>query len=267
MRSGHASGPTETTVFVPEYFCLDYRAAGLTPDNWFARNAGMVDIDTDATVNLDDEAREAARQKAQAEHAEAEKRERRKVLALNKLGDAAMGVRRDFVKKLLARKTPASAGAGHGSDREVRDRPVGVGPRRIGPQQNHTQGNQQQHPADGFLPQNLGEPPRLRQRTARKQSQSGGHWPKFNDPKRLRPWTFSPESPSEVAEHQIGLPGCAIYGIFTGGAPGSLVGSRTAGDDSRRRTGSSEWRCNGNSLGLAAAKKPYGFLRTPIVAT
>ncbi|MGA9361208.1 MAG: hypothetical protein WBW75_25430 [Mycobacterium sp.] len=53
----------------------------------------MVDIDTDATVNFDDEAREAARQKAQAERAEAEKRERRKVLALNKLGDAAMGVR------------------------------------------------------------------------------------------------------------------------------------------------------------------------------
>jgi ParB family chromosome partitioning protein len=70
--------------------------AGLTPDKWFARNAGMVDIDTDATVSLDDEAREAARQKAQAERAEAEKRERRKVLALNKLdklGDAAMGVR------------------------------------------------------------------------------------------------------------------------------------------------------------------------------
>ena len=67
--------------------------AGLTPDKWFARNAGMVDIDTDATVNFDDEAREAARQKAQAECAEAEKRERHKVLALNKLGDAAMGVR------------------------------------------------------------------------------------------------------------------------------------------------------------------------------
>ena len=43
--------------------------AGLTPDKWFVRNAGMVDIDTDATVNLDDEAREPARQKAQAERA------------------------------------------------------------------------------------------------------------------------------------------------------------------------------------------------------
>jgi ParB family chromosome partitioning protein len=88
----HANTVTETTVFTPEYFCLDYRAAGLTPDKWFARNAGMVDIDTAATVDLDDDAREAARQQAQAERAEAEKRERRKVLALNKLGDAAMGV-------------------------------------------------------------------------------------------------------------------------------------------------------------------------------
>jgi ParB family transcriptional regulator, chromosome partitioning protein len=103
----HASTVTETTVFTPEYFCLDYRAAGLTPDKWFARNAGMVDIDTDATVDLDDDAREAARQQAQAERAEAEKRERRKVLALNKLGDAAMGVRRDFVKSSsLARRHP-----------------------------------------------------------------------------------------------------------------------------------------------------------------
>jgi ParB family chromosome partitioning protein len=87
----HANTVTETTVFTPEYFCLDHRAAGLTPDKWFARNAGMVDPNTDATVDLDDDAREAARQQAQAERAEAEKRERRTVLALNKLGDAAMG--------------------------------------------------------------------------------------------------------------------------------------------------------------------------------
>lgn len=28
----HANTVTETTVFMPEYFCLDYRAAGLTPN-------------------------------------------------------------------------------------------------------------------------------------------------------------------------------------------------------------------------------------------
>lgn len=54
------------------------RGAGLTPDQWFARNAGMVPIDTDPAVDLDDEAREAARRQAEAERAEAEKRERRK---------------------------------------------------------------------------------------------------------------------------------------------------------------------------------------------
>ena len=107
----HANTVTETTVFVPEYYCLDYRAAGLTPQSWFARQAGMVDTDTGEAVDLDDEAREAARQQAATERAEAEKRERRKVLALNKLGDAALSVRREFVKKLLARKTPPKGAA------------------------------------------------------------------------------------------------------------------------------------------------------------
>jgi ParB family transcriptional regulator, chromosome partitioning protein len=107
----HATTVTETVVFTPEYYCLDYHTAGLTPDNWFARNAGMVEIEAGTAVDLDDEAREAARQKAAADRAEAEKRERRKVLALNKLGDAAMGVRREFVKKLLARKTPPKTAA------------------------------------------------------------------------------------------------------------------------------------------------------------
>ena len=107
----HAKTVTETTVFAPEYYCLDYRAAGLTPAELVRAAAGMVDTDTGEAVDLDDEAREAARQQAEADRAETEKRERRKVLALNRLGDAALGVRRDFVKKLLARKTPPK-GAG-----------------------------------------------------------------------------------------------------------------------------------------------------------
>jgi ParB family chromosome partitioning protein len=117
----HANTVTETAVFTPEYFCLDYRAAGLTPDTWFARNAGMVTIGDDSAVDLDQDAREAARQKVQDEQAEAEKRERRKVLALNKLGDAAMGVRREFVKKLLARKTPPKGAAIFVADTLARD--------------------------------------------------------------------------------------------------------------------------------------------------
>lgn len=117
----HAKTVTETTVFAPDYYCLDYRAAGLAPEEWFARRAGMVDTDTGEAVDLDDEARAAARQQAEAERAETEKRERRKVLALNKLGDAALNVRREFVKKLLARKTPPKSAAMFTADCLARD--------------------------------------------------------------------------------------------------------------------------------------------------
>lgn len=109
----HACTVTEATGFVPQYFCLDFRAAGLTPEPWFARRAGLVeDIGTaESTVDLEADAVAARRERAEAERAEADKRERRKVLALNKLGVAAMGVRRDFLTKLLARKTPPKGAA------------------------------------------------------------------------------------------------------------------------------------------------------------
>lgn len=107
----HANTITEAVAFTPEYFCLNYRATGLIPSTWFARNARIADGDGGAAVELDDQAREAARQRAEDERVEAEKRERRKVLALNKLGDAAMLVRREFVQKLLKRKTPPKGAA------------------------------------------------------------------------------------------------------------------------------------------------------------
>lgn len=107
----HATTVAETMQFTPEYFCLDYRAVGLTTTTRFARNAGMVATDGGPAVDLDDDQREAARQKAEEERAEAESRERRKVLALNKLGGAAMLVRREFVTKLLTRKTPPKGAA------------------------------------------------------------------------------------------------------------------------------------------------------------
>lgn len=109
----HACTVTDATGYVPQYFCLDFRAAGLTPEPWFARRAGLAQ-DTgsgESTVDLDAEALQARRERAEAERAEADKRERRKVLALNKLGDAAIGVRRDFLTKLLARKTPPKGAA------------------------------------------------------------------------------------------------------------------------------------------------------------
>jgi ParB family chromosome partitioning protein len=81
----------------------------LAPETWFARRAGLVDPSTGEAVDLDDE----ARKQADAERAEADKRERRKVLALNKLGDAALGVRRDFAKKLLAQDGSQGCGDVH----------------------------------------------------------------------------------------------------------------------------------------------------------
>ena len=58
---------------------------------------------------------------ARSRRAEAAKRERRKVLALNKLGDAAASVRREFVRKLLARKTLPKGAATFVADCLVRD--------------------------------------------------------------------------------------------------------------------------------------------------
>lgn len=109
----HADTVTDATRYVAHYFCLDFRAAGLTPEPWFARRAGLAEDTSsgEGAVDLDADAAQARRERIQAERAEADKRERRKVLALNKLGDAAMGVRRDFLTKLLARKTPPKGAA------------------------------------------------------------------------------------------------------------------------------------------------------------
>jgi ParB family transcriptional regulator, chromosome partitioning protein len=110
----HANTVKEVTLFVPEYYCLDYAAAGLVLDDRFTRYAGLghTGEESSATVDLDGDdakaAREAARVQAQLE---AERRERRKVIALNKLGEAAGVVRRQFLTTLLSRKTPPK-GAG-----------------------------------------------------------------------------------------------------------------------------------------------------------
>lgn len=111
----HANTVKDGYAYRPHFYCVNYTAAGLTPDERFLRNAG-VPSDTAATAAGDDSdeaaaARAATLAKAQAQQAEHERRERRKVIALNRLGEAATTVRRDFVAKLLARKTlPKGAG-------------------------------------------------------------------------------------------------------------------------------------------------------------
>jgi ParB family transcriptional regulator, chromosome partitioning protein len=111
----HFNTVTDGVVFVPTFHCLDYAAAGFTLDAWFSRNAGLstpADGQDGNAVDLDgqDDAEARAAARAQAE-ADAQRRERRKVIALNRLGDAAMEVRRDFVSKLLLRKTAPKGAA------------------------------------------------------------------------------------------------------------------------------------------------------------
>ena len=112
----HANTVKEATRFVPEYFCLDYAAAGLALSERFERFAGVSHLGNESggAVDLDgdDEDAKAAREAAQAQaQQEAERRERRKVIALNKLGEAAGAVRRQFMTTLVSRKTPPK-GAG-----------------------------------------------------------------------------------------------------------------------------------------------------------
>jgi ParB family transcriptional regulator, chromosome partitioning protein len=97
----HFSTVIETAVYAPVWFCIDYQGAVLELEE-FLRTARPVvhgqRLAGDTGTNQDE-----GRARGEADAAEAVKREHRTVLALNKLGDAAMGVRREFVRKLLAR--------------------------------------------------------------------------------------------------------------------------------------------------------------------
>ena len=111
----HADSVVERTAFAPEWFCLNPEGAGVRVSETYQRNAKWSARDrsaeshTQTAGDVDNDAgdadREAARVRAEAEQAEANKRERRLVVNLNKLGAAATGVRRQFVTALLARKT------------------------------------------------------------------------------------------------------------------------------------------------------------------
>jgi ParB family chromosome partitioning protein len=101
----HADSVVDKTIYVPEFFCTDYQAAGLQLcASMLAPGGSLTSAPTgeaDENASEDDKARAAA--EAEAARADALRRERRKVIALNRLGDAALHVRRDFVSKLLTR--------------------------------------------------------------------------------------------------------------------------------------------------------------------
>jgi ParB family chromosome partitioning protein len=107
----HAATVTETAVFEPEWFCTDYTAAGLHLVE-LLQNSHPIGTGGAPRGSDDD----ATRQERQREA-------RRKTVALNKLGDAAITVRRAWIKDtLLARKTPPKQGAVFVADCLSRDR-------------------------------------------------------------------------------------------------------------------------------------------------
>jgi ParB family transcriptional regulator, chromosome partitioning protein len=95
----HYNTVEERPVFLPQWYCLDYTATGLTLAPSMRNQRG----DTPTVVDDDPE--------AQARLQEGDRRERRKVVALNRLGEAAAVVRLQYVTKLLARKTPPKGAA------------------------------------------------------------------------------------------------------------------------------------------------------------
>lgn len=105
----HVRTVTETTVWSPDYYCRNPRGAGVVMPDWAARQYGF---DADRLADASDPDGAADRERARLEEAEQERAERRKLIALNKLGDAAAVVRREWLRdNLLARKTtPKGAG-------------------------------------------------------------------------------------------------------------------------------------------------------------
>ena len=102
----HYRTVVEKTVFVPEWYCRDYRAAGLQLCPSLQNRGASVDTSTDGG---EDDAEAAAQRLAEQE--QAQRRERRKVLVLNRLGEAAAAVRREYVTRLLARKAAPKGAA------------------------------------------------------------------------------------------------------------------------------------------------------------
>ena len=94
----HFNTVTEHLVYEPDYYCRDVAAAGLAVQDGWLSWYGLNDANTAGVTD-------------EASKKEAESRQRRKVLALNKLGKAAEQVRREYIATLLRRKTlPKGAG-------------------------------------------------------------------------------------------------------------------------------------------------------------
>lgn len=102
----HYTSVTETNIVVPEWYCLNHAAAGLELCPSLQHRAASA---TDSSHGADDSPQAQAQRQTDNDHAQ--RRERRKVIVLNKLGEAAQVVRREYVTKLLARKTAPKGAA------------------------------------------------------------------------------------------------------------------------------------------------------------
>jgi ParB family chromosome partitioning protein len=105
----HVRTVTETSAWSPEYYCIIPGGAGVTMPDWAAQRYGF---DADRLADASDPDGAADRERAREEQAEKERAERRKLIALNKLGEAAATVRREWVREqLLSRKTAPKGAA------------------------------------------------------------------------------------------------------------------------------------------------------------
>ena len=102
----HCDSVVEKIEWVPStYYCLNPETEGLTASRWYGTGLSKT-----PDLTSDDLERKAA-----------EKAERRRLIALNKAGDAAMSVRRKFVTELLQRKTPPKGTAAFIAERLIGD--------------------------------------------------------------------------------------------------------------------------------------------------
>lgn len=120
----HVNSVVQTTFYSPDWYCLDYQAAGLQLGHQVsargAQDTTTVQDEADVTDADAQQAREEAAA-AEAQRAAELRRERRKVIALNRMAEAAAHVRQEFVTKLLTRKTPPKGAAIFVADCLVRD--------------------------------------------------------------------------------------------------------------------------------------------------
>ncbi|MBN3459773.1 ParB N-terminal domain-containing protein [Mycobacterium sp. DSM 3803] len=122
----HVNSVVATTFYSPDWYCVDYQAAGLQLSQRLLEHVegrpvtGHENPETDHGAEDNDRSAQDEAE-AEAQRAAELRRERRKVIALNRMAEAAARVRQQFVTKLLTRRTPPKGAAIFVADCLVRD--------------------------------------------------------------------------------------------------------------------------------------------------